>query len=76
MEGPLLPEESEGEEPSAAAREADDWALLAYERRLWDFERTLEILGRVQRPRKRRNFGDYRTKNCEEAIGEGRPWRP
>ena len=72
MEGPYLPEESEGEEPSEEPRasmfaERDEWAIQEYERRLAAFEASLSFIGRSRR---RRRMSDYTTKNCEEAAGE------
>ena len=82
MEGPYLPGGSGGEEPPEDLTELDERALAQYERRFRDFEETLAILGRMSRPKKRRNFSDYTAKNCEEAYssrwtkakdGVGRP---
>ena len=42
----------------------------AYDDRLMGFVGTLERLERSYRTKRRRDFHDYTTKNCEEASGE------
>ena len=74
MEGPYLPEESEGEEPSAYTPvELEERALQQYEAKMRSFEDGLFYLS--ARRKRRRTFGDYRKKNVEEAwasrLGEG-----
>ena len=71
MEGPHLPGESEGEESSAwLLVELDERALGQYERRLRLFESSLDEMLWPRRGRRRRNRGDYVSKNCEEAVSE------
>ena len=69
MEGPLLPEESEGEEPSAS-----DWSLLN-ERAMWQYEARMRafedaLLFTGPKRKRRRTLNDYRKKNCEESWGD------
>ena len=50
--------------PEGAPRGEEERALAVYEERIAAFERSLNEIGR---PRRRRKFSDYTTKNCEEA---------
>ncbi len=68
MEGPYLPEESEGEEPSEELS-LEDRAQESYEGRMRAFDALWEPPG-VRKLRRRRGFDDYTAKNCEEAWAE------
>ena len=68
MEGPILPEESEGEEPSAEALlVAEERALQQYEARMRAFEDALCYLG--PKRKRRKAYGQWKAKNCEESWG-------
>jgi len=72
MEGPYLPEGSGGEEPPEEPNElvCDMLALMVYNARMEAFEAAV-LHRKVSTVRKRRQKGDYTTKNCEEAYGRG-----
>ena len=72
MEGPYLPEGSGDEESPEELRDIEERALAQYEERLYAFERSLDQMRPTRWVRRRRMVGDYKTKNCEEALGERR----